>query len=181
MPAKKAAKVPSRWVPQSLEEVDEAVAKIGNLQRRKIVEQTKLDNKVQAAKNTAAKHIAPLDEKIDELVEGIAAYSGANRSKLTDDGKHKTVKLRSGELRWRTTPPAVNLRGVESVIRAIKKKGWDHFLRIKSEVDKEALKREPALANTIPGVSITQREEFVVVPSETQAELVKPDKPTKVV
>ena len=46
------------------------------------------------------------------------------------------------------------------------------FIRVKEEINKEAMLKEPELAETVRGVSITQREEFIVKPTEIEIEIV---------
>jgi phage host-nuclease inhibitor protein Gam len=43
-------------------------------------------------------------------------------------------------------------------------------VRVKEEINKEAILAEPDLAAKIPGISITQGEDFVIVPFETELE-----------
>ena len=45
------------------------------------------------------------------------------------------------------------------------------FIRVKREVNKEAMLEDPELAKTVRGVSITKREQFFVKPSEVAAEI----------
>ena len=53
---------------------------------------------------------------------------------------------------------------------ALKSFGLERFLRTKEEIDKTAILAEPDAVEHIKGISITQREEFVIVPFETKLE-----------
>ena len=117
---------------------------------------------------------APHAGVIEQFRHGIHIWAEANRSELTRDGKTKTVKLAAGEISWRVRPPKVRITGEGIVAEALKRLGLERFLRTKQEVDKEALLREPEAAKAIPGVTISQREDFVVVPHESQIEEVQP-------
>jgi phage host-nuclease inhibitor protein Gam len=62
-------------------------------------------------------------------------------------------------------PPSVRLRDMKRVLEALVQLGLARFIRVKQEVDKEAMLREPELAAQVPGVSIgSEGEEFVVSP-----------------
>ena len=78
--------------------------------------------------------------------------------------------LSSGEIRWRTTPPAVRIRDLTEAIGALMTFKLERFLRRKVEIDKEAILREPETVKGIGAIAITQREEFVIVPFETDLE-----------
>lgn len=112
-------------------------------------------------------------QAIAELMKSIQPYMEVNRDNLTDGGKTKTVKLRSGTISWRLTPKAVTVRGVEQVISRFKQLGLTQYLRVKTEIDKQSILANPDQALAVEGVKLTQREEFVVTPSESQAEVVK--------
>ena len=173
MARKPAVKTAARSLPQSKEEVDKQVARVGEIQRQLETVRINLDEAIAAAKVKAVAEAGPLESEMAKLVDGISAYCEVHRGELTDGGRIKTVKLRNGELRWRLTPPAVTLRNVKQIVVNLKGLGLNRFIRIKEEVDKEAMLREPELAKSIRGVSITQREEFVVVPAETQVEAIR--------
>jgi len=69
------------------------------------------------------------------------------------------------------TPPAVFLRNVKSIIANLKLLGLEQFIRVKEEIDKKAMLKEPEVAKKIKGVSISQYEEFVVKPTELEIEI----------
>jgi len=59
---------------------------------------------------------------------------------------------------------------LDNIIEACKKLGLARFLRVKEEINKDAMLAEQDLAQTITGVSISQGEDFVIVPFETELE-----------
>ncbi len=91
---------------------------------------------------------------------------------MTEQGKKKTVELPTGIFGWRTTPPSVSLKNVKKVMEELKKLGLTQFIRIKEEINKEAILREPDVAKHVKGILITQHEEFVVKPVEVQVEII---------
>ena len=97
----------------------------------------------------------------------------ANRKELLD-GDSKTVKFGNGEVAWRNRPPSVTLRGVEAIIEWCKRhRGFLSFLRIKAEVNKDAMLANPKMAAKIPGVKIVSGiEDFIVTPLSAALEKV---------
>lgn len=157
----------NRPVPQDRDEAAATVTAIGMLQRQKArLEADMNDNLAQTKEHFEAK-VAPISEAIAEKTEGLAVWAEANRARLTGGDKTKTVDLGTGLLRWRQRPPSVRLSKVEDIIERLKALGLGRFLRTKTEVDKEAMLKEPELARTVTGVGIgSAGEDFIVEPFE---------------
>ena len=158
-------------VPKSLDEAAQFLAQIGQEQRATDKIRSGLNTKVDELKAKAMVDDEPHQEKISQLVEGLFAYAEAHRDELTDGGKRKTVEVPTGIFGWRMTPPAVLLRGVESILESLKSLGLKRFIRIKEEIDKEAMLKEPDVAKTVKGVSISQHEDFIAKPAELEIEI----------
>lgn len=159
-------------VPKSLDEAAEFLAQIGKEQRATDTIQSDLNAKVDELKVKAMFNTKLHQKKISQLVEGLFAYAEVHRNELTDGGKSKTVKLPTGWFGWRWTPPAISIRNVKAILVKFKELGLKQFIRIKEEPNKEAMLKEPEIAKTIKGVSISQHEEFVVKPAELELEIV---------
>ena len=67
-------------------------------------------------------------------------------------------------------PPSVSARPIDKVIEALKDMGLKRFIRFKEEIDKEAILGDPDAVKYIKGIKIEQREDFVIVPFETELE-----------
>ncbi|MDP1815175.1 MAG: host-nuclease inhibitor Gam family protein [Leadbetterella sp.] len=158
-------------VPKSLNEAAQFLAEIGQEQRATDKIQSDLNAKVDELKAKAMADVKPHQEKVSQLVEGLFAYAEAHRDELTDGGKRKTVEVPTGTFGWRMTPPAVSLRGVKSILKSLKSLKLKRFIRTKEEVDKGAMLKEPDVAKTVTGVSISQREEFVAKPAVLEVEI----------
>lgn len=176
MAKKKAIKRVAGPVPKSLEEASEFVGEIGKRQRALEEIRIGLNAQIDRIRARAIRESRPYQEAIEELFEGVFIFAQAHRDKLTDGGKTKTIHFPTGDIAWRITPPAVFLRGVKQIIAACKKLGLDQFIRTKETVDKEAILKEKDKAIAIRGISISQREEFVVKPSEMKVEIFKETK-----
>lgn len=158
-------------VPKSLDEAAEFLCRIGKEQRATDTIQSDLNAKVDELKAKAVSDAELHQKKISQLVEGLYAFAETDRDELTDGGKRKTVELPTGIFGWRLTPPSVVFRNVKLILKNLKSLGLNRFIRIKEEVDKEAMLAEQEVAKTIRGVSITQHEEFIVKPTELEVEI----------
>lgn len=167
----KRIKMPAVAVPKDLADASKFIANMAREQRAIDLVQSRLNEQVDVLKERAIADSQPHEKAKGDLLEGLYIFASANRQKLTDDGKKKTVELPGGSFSWRLTPPAVALKDIKQVIADIKSLGLDRFLRVKEEVDKEAMLKEQDVATTIKGVSIKQREDFIVRPSELEVEI----------
>ncbi len=165
-------------VPKSIEEVSLFVSEIGKCQRKLEQIQTRINEDIEQIKTRAVQISLPLQETIDELFKSIYVFARAHRSMLTDGGKRKRVDLLTGSIFWQLNPPAVSLRNVKKVIALCKRHRLKRFIRVKEELDKEAMLKEPEMASRIKGVRIGQKEQFVVKPAEV-VEIVRDTKKLK--
>lgn len=157
-------------VPQSLEECADFIARIGELQRERTIIETAMNTDLAARKLCYEQQAKPHSDAILELSKGVHTWCEANRARLTQDGKVKHHRFASGEVKWRKRPPSIVVRGVDAVIELLKSLGLSRFVRTKDEIDREAMLKEPAVAKTVPGVSISEKEDFAIEPFETQLE-----------
>lgn len=161
------------WVPQNRDEVNEAIAELGRQQRERLRIETAMNDEMAQVK---AKHDAeakPLGERISELTKGLHLWCEANRATLTQDSKVKFHDFATGQVKWRLRPPSIAIRGADAVVKTLKNLGLERFIRSKEEVDKEALLKELDVAKGIGGVTVSQKEDFVVVPHESKIEEVQ--------
>jgi phage host-nuclease inhibitor protein Gam len=162
-------KAPAETVaaPQTRAEAERMLARLGALQREIALIEMSASEAIAAHKSLAEEAAKPLAEEAERLRRGLQLWAEANRAALTEGGRTKTVRLATGEIAWRQRPPSVRLRDMPRVIEALVQLGLQRFLRVKQEVDKEAMLREPAVAGAVPGVTIgSEGEEFVVTPLE---------------
>jgi phage host-nuclease inhibitor protein Gam len=161
--------VPNR-VPQHRDEVIEAIAEIGRRQRERIRIETAMNDELARIREGWEKQAAPHLDVIKELSRGVQLWCEVHRDLLTQGGAVKYARLASGEVKWRMTPPKVVIRAVENVLDYLKQAGLDRLIRIKEEPNKEAILAEPEAVAGIKGITITQKEDFVIRPFETELE-----------
>lgn len=159
-------------IPKNLEEAADFIGRIGKSQREIDKIQMELNGRVEKLKAIAVAEAKQCGENISNLAEGVYIFAESQRDALTDGGKRKAVEMLTGSFSWRTTPPAVSIRNIKAVLAKIKGLGLKQFIRIKEELDKEAMLKDPKLASSVKGVRIEQREEFIIKPAELSLEIV---------
>jgi len=157
-------------IPQSREEAVEAIRQIGDHQRDRQRIKADLDDEIAKLRETADKALLPHNTAISELSAGVKVWAEANRESLTNGGRSKTVELMTGKVLWRLRPPRVAVRSIDAVIDLCKRLGLDRFVRTREELNKEAMLAEKDVASQVKGISISQGEDFVIQPFETELE-----------
>lgn len=154
---------------QTRDEVETAIKEIGDLNReleRLAIEQ---NDKLAAITEEYAPLMNEVKDKAKPMMEAVQAWCESRRDELTQNGKTKTGTFNTGEVQWRQRPPSVGIRGVDSVLDSLKMRGFTQFIRIKEEINKEAMLNEPDTAASVPGVTIKIGvEDFVITPFEQE-------------
>ena len=158
-------------VPQNNGEAAADIRQMGDLQRQLLRVQAEMNDAIGHITQTYQPRMDALGEQIKGLQAGVQAFCEAHRDELTNGGKVKTANLVTGDVQWRQRPPSVSVRGIESVIEALKGFGLSRFVRTKDEVNKEAILNEPEAVKGVAGITVvTGVEDFVITPFEQQAE-----------
>lgn len=159
-------------VPQTRDEAADYMRQIGVHQRLLAGIEVDMNARIAGAKDLAEKEASVPRAQIALLTAGLKTWCDANRAVLTDDGRTKTVDLGTGKVSWRLQPAKVVVKGVEAVLAELKRLKYRKFIRVKEEIDKEAiLAAAPALRDrlaAIPGLTIgSEGEAFACEPFET--------------
>lgn len=160
-------------VPQTASEVNDAIVEIGQRQRDRDRIEADMNAALAATRKQYEDQARPHAERIKDLAAGVQTYCEAHRDELTKGGKTKTAKLASGEVSWRTRPPSVVVRGMAAVVDALKKLRLSRYIRTKEELDKEAVLADPEGVEAIKGITISQKEDFVIKPFSTELEEIR--------
>ena len=155
-------------VPQTREQVAAAIAEIGTLNRDLARTQADMNDTLAKVKEEFETIAEPRRQRINALTQGVQIWCEANRDALTNGGKVKSAQLTTGEIGWRTRPPSVRVTGAEAVLNLLRRLGLKRFIRQKEEVNKEAILNEPEAVAHVAGISISQGEDFIVTPFETE-------------
>lgn len=156
---------------QSKQDVVENIRVIGDLTREKNRLQADMNDAIAALQEQYATDTAPINARIASLQTGVQTWCEANRDVLTEGGKVKFADFVTGVVKWRVKPPSVSIKGMDAVIALLKQSTLTRFVRVKEEVNKEAILNEPDAVRGIAGISInTGVEEFVIEPAEQSLE-----------
>ena len=154
---------------QTRDEVEVAIKEIGDLNRELERLASEQNDKLAAITEEYAPLMNEVKEKLAPKQDAVQAWCESRRDELTQNGKTKTGTFNTGEVQWRQRPPSVGIRGVDSVLDSLKMRGFTQFIRIKEEINKEAMLNEPDTAASVPGVTIkTGVEDFVITPFEQE-------------
>ncbi len=161
--------------PHDRDEADELIFTLGGLQRDRVDLETAMNEALAEAKLEYEYLAKPLNEKIAALMAALQTFCEAHRVELLK-GDSKTVKFGNGTVSWRARPASVTLRNVKKIIAWLQGNWFGtFFLRIKTEINKDAMLAHPEPAKLIPGVQIgSAGEDFVVKPFESKLEEVAP-------
>ena len=163
------ARVTALEVPQTDGEADELFRQLGSVMHRREGVKSVLNSQVEKLQREAAQQDDPLKLEQDKLVKQLATFAEANRSRLAHG---KTIRLSSGIFNWRLTPYKVNVSGGEAkLLDHLIKEGVRRCIRIKREINRDAMLLRPDDAAQLPGVSITRREELYIQPTELGVEI----------
>ena len=155
-------------VPQTREQVDEAITRIGVLQRQRVRVHTDKDEKMAIINQEHKSRLEPLDVEIRQLQQGVQVWCESRRDDLTQGGKVKYHNFPAGTVKWQMPPPRVVLKSVKAALDALFPRKLDKFIRVIQEVDKDAILAKPEAIAGIPEIRIEQKEEFMVIPFETK-------------
>lgn len=169
----KTKKVPDNpvQVPAHLGEADEFLRLIQELELENEQNRLQLAAEIAAITEPYLRGFERNTELIERYMEGLYRYAQANKETLTESGKTKTVQLPSGALLWRTTPPKVSIKDEDAVLAELQRRHLEQFIRRTPEINKDKMLKNPTLAGSVTGVSITQTEEFVIKPHQILAEV----------
>jgi phage host-nuclease inhibitor protein Gam len=149
--------------PQNQTQARDWMARIGIAERNLASISSVMSEDIARIKEEAENRADPVREQLDDLRKGLQTWAEANRAALTT--KSKTVDLGTGSFKWRLRPPSVSIRGTAKIIAAMKAMSLTRFVRVKEEINKDALLAEPEVAAGINGVTIKSAgEDFIIEP-----------------
>lgn len=156
---------------QNKDDVVAHIREIGDLSRVRDRLAATMNDGIAELQQQYANDAAPLNERIDALQKGVQIWCEANRALITDGGKVKFADFVTGVVKWRINPPKVSVSGVDAVLALMEgNEVLQRFVRIKKEVNKDAILNEPDLFadGAVPGIKLVQGQEFFVVEPHDQ-------------
>ena len=185
--AKKTSKrtAPVAEVVRSQDELETAISRLGEFQRQKRELEADYGRDIAKLKEDLGKNAGTLNDKIIAVSMGIKNYADKNRARLFSDDS-KTAKFAVGVISYRDKPDAVSLpkNAANKIMMALKlfeafaglaEKFQSAFLRLKVEVNKEAILKQREIAEEKlqeTGVKIKPgKEQFYIKPAQEEVEL----------
>ncbi len=152
---------------QNKEEVEIAIKDIGDLHRELLRVSTLQNDEIAKITEKYAPTINELNDKIAPMQQAVQAWCESNRNELTNNGKTKTGSFNTGEVQWRQRPPSIGLSKIAVVLENLHRLGLERFIRVKEEINKDAMLNEAEIAATVAGVTVKKGfEDFVITPFE---------------
>lgn len=144
---------------------------IGDLQRELGRIEADINDQIADITKKAAPRIEQLRERLTELQAGVQTWCEANRVEIC--GKGKSANLITGEVSWRMRPPSVSVPRagdkLDEAINRLRGLGLLRFIRVKEEINKEAILAEPAEVAGVKGIKVVSGvEDFVITPFEVE-------------
>lgn len=167
MSAKKVSLPLAVAVPETLAEANMLLVKLGEYERELTATALTLEAAITGAKEAANQIAGPIEMAYAATEKALLTFATRERKSLLSESK-KSVILPGGEFGWRTTPGKVTISKATagSIIDNLKNLGLTKYLRVTTEVDREALlKDRPVLF----GVRYTKTEKFYVKPATEKA------------
>ena len=163
----KKSAAPREAVPQNRDECAMLINVLGRLMREIAVCEARMNDELAAITDRYAEGIDERRLKLQGVQEAIHIFCEAHRDELTDGGKTKSGGFVTGTVMWRQRSPSVMVTGADSVIETLQRLGLSQFLRMKQEINKEAILNEPEAVKGVAGIAIKSGEEdFVISPFE---------------
>lgn len=155
--------------PQTAAEASNMMADLGSAMAERARLQAELDKAVADVTAKYQPKIQDLAARIKEAVQGLQTWAEANKDELTADGK-RTVNLGTGEVGWRLNPPKVKVTGLPKVLDLLKAKGLYNLIKVKEDLDRVAILKEPDAVKGVKGLEIVQEETFWAKPAAIDME-----------
>lgn len=151
-------------VPQTVEEVEDALQRIADLRAVATNHAASLETHITLLREQALDQVRPIIDEIERLSSAVQTYCEARRDELTGGGRRKTVKFLAGSVSWRKGRSRVVVETSEAdVLTALRSMRLGHFIRTVEEIDKAEMLRSPAEARRVPGITIVDGDETIVI------------------
>lgn len=163
-------------------ELEEAIKRLGDLNRAKKRHETEVNDKIATLQQGLAEVVQPYDEEIKHIASGIKFYCDQHRKTLF--GEEKTATLLTGSVSYRKGKDSVDGKGLKTTIEKImtgKKllmpfnnlalKFSKAFLNLEYSVNKNQILKYPTVAKKLGFKIKPDEERFYVKPAEVDAEI----------
>ncbi len=165
----KAPAAPARPRILDIAAAEDALARIAEIRADKAEAERAFEVHVAELRRPIDAAAAVLDAEEAVLVAAVQDWAEANRRKLTNDGKRKSLHIGAGRIGWAKGKDRIEIeKGEEAearILDAIRAAGLVQFIRTKDSINKQAMLDDPKLALTFAGVALVEGvEAFFVEP-----------------
>lgn len=138
-------------------EADELLRDIGRLEDKIATIHARESEIIRLANERAVAEAKPLIDERKMMVEELEAWARENEK----EWEQRTLTLTFGRLYFRLGKPAIKLlRKAETILERLRAQGMQSCIRVKEEIDKEALAAYDADVLSEVGCKRMQRDEF---------------------
>lgn len=142
-------------------QADETLAEIASLTRELATIDLEMNTAIDAAKADARDKAAPIQARIKTLGDALGAYATYNKAELFT--KVKTINANHGRYGFRKTSslkPLPKLKWADVLDKVVATKGFAFLLRVKKELNKEAIRELPESQMEQLGCRLVRADEF---------------------
>jgi phage host-nuclease inhibitor protein Gam len=120
----------------SMEDADKALRDIAEIAARIETEEAIADREVRQVREDLVRRVKPLRERIEELEDALEQWAKSGRSEWPT----KSIELNFGIVGFRLPRPTIKcLLAIETIIERLRARKMNSCIRVKEEIDKEAL------------------------------------------
>ena len=140
----------------------EAISLLGEVRRDLSITKAELDDKIARLQRFYAPTIEEIQKNEQELVNQITTYCN-NHFETLFKGNLKTAKLITGEISRRVKPTSIVVNDLDAALAKLKELGLREFIRVKEEINKNALLDSPEIIDEIEGLELQKGLENLII------------------
>ena len=150
------------FVVGDLARAESALMELAELTRKTREITDDLNGEIDQLKEMAKACAAPLEARKKEITDALGAFLKMNRDAVLKD--RKSVELAFGFMGFRASSSICQMRGVtaEMSLERLKSGGFAEGIRIREELDKDALRGWPEDRLALVGLTRVQKDQFFV-------------------
>lgn len=155
-------KAPPKPAAPTKADVEALIGRIGEVHREMTALGVDYGSQAADLKKTYEGLLEPLRQEAESAERKVRDWCEAHRTEICAP-RSKTAKFATGVVRWKKGRSKIVIADVEKVLQRLKSLGLTRFIREKQEINLQALAAEPAIAETITGVSIVPAVEEISI------------------
>ena len=150
------------YVVADLPRAESALMELASLERKTRAITDEANEKIDALKEAAKAETAPLETRKKAITDALGTFLKMNRAEVL--GSRKSVELAFGLLGFRASTAICQMRGISSemTLERLKNAGLKEGIRIKEELDKDAMRGWPDERLALVGLTRQEKDQFYV-------------------